>query len=164
MRLRTRLEAFAWRIWAGERGSSIVEFALVLPIAMVVFTGLLQFGVCINKSLELQNSTSLAGQYLSLSRQPTGTAWNPCSVTVSAFQSVSPYLNMSNVTFSFVFTTPTGTVGSYPNTTTCSGGVTEMVQGATAQVAVLYPCSLAIYGMNLMPGCHIRAQVTEVIQ
>jgi Flp pilus assembly protein TadG len=161
MSLRSRITTIAAQIRADERGGSLVEMAVVLPIAMVVLTGLLQFGVYINQCLELQNGTSLAAQNLAISR---GVTTDPCNLTVSSFQAVSPFLNSSNATFSFVFTTPTGTVGNYPNTTSCTGGVADMTQGGTAQVTVNYPCSLAIFGKNFAPVCSIQAQVTEVIQ
>jgi Flp pilus assembly protein TadG len=149
---------------AGESGVALVELALMIPMALVVFTGLLQVGVYVNNTLELQNATSLAGEYLSVSRQPAGTAWDPCAVTLSAFKQVAPFLNASNVTFTFAFQ-PKGAASATTYTgTSCTAGASLVSQQGTAQVSTSYPCSLAIYGKHLIPGCTLSAQVTEVIQ
>jgi hypothetical protein len=39
-----------------------------------------------------------------------------------------------------------------------------MVQGTAAQVIVTYPCSLLVYGKNIIPGCTLKTQTTEEIQ
>lgn len=163
MRLRKATRRYTMRMAGGERGSAMVELALVLPIAMVVFTGMLQFGVYINNSLELQNATSLAAQYLSVNRGTTAAA-DPCNLTASAFGNVSPYLNSSKVSFSFTFQPQSATSGTIYTGTTCTGAASLLTQGGTAQVSTTYPCSLAIYGINLAPTCNLHAQVTEVIQ
>lgn len=163
MSARAGMRRFGRRISAGERGSALVELAVMVPVAMVMLTGLLQFGLYINNSLELQNATSLAAQYLSVNRGTTAAA-DPCSLTAAAFKNVSPYLNSNNVTFSFAFQ-PQGAASATNYTgTTCTGAASLITQGGTATVQAKYPCSLAIYGQNLAPSCSLQAQVTEVIQ
>ena len=143
---------------------ALVELALMIPMALVVFTGLLQVGLYENNTLELQNATSLAAEYLSVSRQPAGTSWDPCALTVSAFRQVAPFLNTGNVTFTFAFQ-PKGAASATTYTgTSCPTDNTVVTQQGTAQLQATYPCSLAVYGMNLAPGCTLYAQVTEVIQ
>jgi len=138
--------------------------AVALPVALLVFTALLQFGVYMNNSLELENAASLAGEYLSVNRG-TAAAADPCNLTVAAFESVAPQLvPASALNFSFVFTTASGSSAAYTNKTTCTAGASYLTQGATAQITVTYPCSLALFGVNLAPGCKIAGQVTEVIQ
>jgi hypothetical protein len=39
-----------------------------------------------------------------------------------------------------------------------------LTQGTAAEVKVTYPCSLAIWGLNLLPGCTITAQLYEITQ
>jgi Flp pilus assembly protein TadG len=163
MRESAWMRRFGRRISAGERGSALVEMAVMVPVAMVMLTGLLQFGLYINNSLELQNATSLAAQYLSVNRGTTAAA-DPCSLTVTAFKSVSPYLNSSNVTFSFSFQPQSATSATAYTGTSCTGAASLFTQGATATVNTKYPCSLAIYGQNIAPSCSLQAQVTEVIQ
>lgn len=164
MSLRAGMRRSGRRVPAGESGVALVELALMLPMALVVFTGLLQVGLYENNSLELQNATSLAAENLSVSRQPAGTSWDPCALTVSAFKQVAPFLNTSNVTFTFVFQNKTATSTTSFTGTSCPADDTVVTQQGTAQVTATYPCSLAIYGKNLAPGCTLQAQVTEVIQ
>jgi Flp pilus assembly protein TadG len=163
MRARAGLRQLRRRMVAGERGGTIVELAVVLPVALFVFTGMLQFGLVINKRLELMNATSLAAQYLSVNRG-TAAAADPCNLTVTAFKQVSPFLISSNVSFSFAFQPVGATSATNYSGTTCTGGASVFTQGGTAQVSTTYPCSLAVYGVNLGPSCSLHAQVTEVIQ
>lgn len=140
---------------ARERGAALVEVAFVFPITLIVLTALLQFAVYINNSLELENATSLAGQYLALNRG----AANPCALTVSAFEGVESGLIPASLNFSFTLNG-----ASFPNTTTCTAGSAQLTQGSNATVNVTYPCAIAIFNVNLTPTCTLAAQVTEVIQ
>jgi Flp pilus assembly protein TadG len=157
------MRRFGRRISSGERGAALVEMAVMVPIAMVMLTGLLQFGLYINNSLELQNATSLAAQYLSVNRGTTAAA-DPCNLTVTAFKQVSPFLNSSNVTFAFAFQPQGATSATNFTGTSCTGAASLLTQAGTVTVQAKYPCSLAIYGQNIAPSCSLQAQVTEVIQ
>jgi Flp pilus assembly protein TadG len=154
---------------AGQRGAQLYEFAVTLPAILLVFTGLLSFGVYLNKSIELTNSTSLAGQYLAISRLPAPATSDPCAVFVSAFQNVSPYLLPASLTYTFYFdsrtTTPyTQTFTAATSCPTAGTALTGMVQGGSVTTTVTYPCSIGVFGLNLAPGCILRSQVTEIIQ
>jgi Flp pilus assembly protein TadG len=140
-----------------DSGAQIVEMALVMPVTLIVLTGLLSFGTYINNNLELTNATSLAGQYLAESRSITT---NPCSDTYTNIQQVAPTLVPASMSFSLVLS---GAPAPYTGTT-CSSAAAYMTQGATAQLTVTYPCSLAIYGANLAPGCVLTSQITEIVQ
>jgi Flp pilus assembly protein TadG len=154
-------EASQFLFPASQKGAQLYEFAVTLPIALLVFTGLLSFGVYLNKSIELTNSTSLAGQYLSISRSVTT---DPCATFASALQNVSPYLQSSSLSYSFTFSSTTPVFsGSYTGTT-CTAGAAGMLQGGSATIQVSYPCSIGIFGLNLAPGCTLISQVTEIIQ
>jgi Flp pilus assembly protein TadG len=135
-----------------------------MPIALIVLTGLLSFGVYLNKSLELTNATSLAGQYLAVSRGSTAANTDPCAVFVSAFQNVAPFLQASSLSYSFAFTSVSPAFTGNYSGTSCTAAVAGMQQGASATINVTYPCSLGIYGIDLAPGCQLQSQVTEIIQ
>lgn len=151
------------RIGAGERGLALIEVAFAMPIALLLLTGILQFSLYLNNSLILENSTSLAAQYLSLNR---GTS-DPCSLAMTAFENSTPTLNPANLAFSF---TLNGT--SYPNlsghftagASECTAGSAQLTQGKTATMKVTYSCNWGIFGSNLVPGCPLVAQITEVVQ
>jgi hypothetical protein len=160
---------FAFVCPTGQRGAQLYEFAVTLPAVLLVFTGLLSFGVYLNKSIELTNSTSLAGQYLAISRLPAPATSDPCAVFVSAFQNVSPYLLPGSLSYTFYFNSRTTTpyTQTFTAATSCSAAgtaLTGMVQGGSVTATVTYPCSLGVFGLNLAPGCILKSQVTEIIQ
>ena len=137
----------------------MVELAFAIPMALVALTGFLSFVVFINNNLELANATSIAGQYLALSRSTTAAA-DPCNLLVNAFGQVSPALSQAKT-----FTIKFGGNPSNPYTgVNCTAASAYMTQSATAQITVTYPCNLSIYGKNLAPSCVLTSQVTEIIQ
>ncbi|MGB0125823.1 MAG: TadE/TadG family type IV pilus assembly protein [Silvibacterium sp.] len=143
----------------------MVEFALILPVLLLVITGVLSFGFTLNQYMELTNATAVGAQLVGVSR---GNTANPCALATSAIQSAAPYLTPASLKLSFTFTPPTGsssmTPTSYLTTNSCSGGAPLMLQGASFQVVATYPCNLAVYGANLIPTCNLHAQITEMIQ
>ena len=71
-----RANARCVRERAGERGQSLFEFALVLPILMLILLGMIMFGIALNNFLELTNGATAGAQALSISR---GQTVDPCS-------------------------------------------------------------------------------------
>jgi len=156
---RRRLSVLLDRTQSDGGGANLVEMGLMIPLALVMLTGFMAVAVYLNNQLELENATGIAGEYLSLNRG-TALAADPCNLFVTAFNQVSPTL----------FQTPTYAIkfsGNPSNPYTgvnCTAASTYMTQSATALITVTYPCSLAIYGVNLVPGCTLTYQVTEIIQ
>jgi Flp pilus assembly protein TadG len=139
----------------GEDGQAIIEFAVTLPILLLLVTGILTFGLALNNYVMLNNATDTGARALAISR---GQSTDPCATTVSAIYNAAPILKQSNYTFAFTVN------GTRYTGTSCTGATTNMVQGGQAQVTVSYPCSLAVFGVNYAPGCSLQAQTTELIQ
>jgi Flp pilus assembly protein TadG len=62
------------RLWSSERGTAVVEFALIAPILFLLVFGIIEFGRVLNAYNDL---TQLAGQgarAAAVSRNPDGTA------------------------------------------------------------------------------------------
>ena len=152
-RIRARLRA------RSEDGQSLLEFALCAPILLIVVTGISTFGFTLNNYLVMTNAVNTSAQLLAIMRSsPTYT--DPCAAAVTAFQNAAPILKSASLKYSFVLN---GT--SYAsNTTSCTAGVSNLVQGQSAQMTVTYPCNLAVYGANLLPGCTLKVQTTEIVQ
>jgi Flp pilus assembly protein TadG len=147
----------------GEEGGALVEMAIVLPVLMLIVTGIFAFGITLNNYVQLTNATSVGARLLAISRLNT---LDPCGDTVAAIRHAAPSLTPSLLQFSFVLNTT-----AYPsNTTSCSssstttGAAANLIQGDPVTVTVTYPCSLGVYGKNLVPGCALSAQVTELEQ
>jgi Flp pilus assembly protein TadG len=144
-----------------EDGGALIEMALVFPMLMLIMTAIFAFGIGLNNYLEMTNAVSIAGRQMAISR---GQTTDPCAQAVTTIESAAPQLKPANLTFSFVLNgTPySGTSCSSSNTTTGAAG--NLVQGASAQVTITYPCNLAVYGKNYAPTCSLVAQTTELVQ
>jgi Flp pilus assembly protein TadG len=144
-----------------EQGQAMVETALVLPILLLVLTGILAMGLAFNNYLILTEASNVGARALAISR---GSTTDPCATASSAVIAAAPLLVSTNLTFTFVLngTSYSGTSCSSGSTTT--GAAANLVQGSNALVTVTYPCSLAVYGANYAPSCVLQAQITELIQ
>jgi Flp pilus assembly protein TadG len=138
-----------------ETGGSLVEFSLCLPVLLMLVTGMMSFGIAINNYMTLSNAVEVGARQLAISR---GQVTDPCSTISSTISSASPLLKSASLGYTF---TINGT--AYPGTT-CTAGAAQLVQGTAAQIQVTYPCTLSFYGKNLLPGCTLQAQTTELVQ
>jgi Flp pilus assembly protein TadG len=152
-----------WRLFGREEdeGSSLIEFALTLPVLLLVVTGTMTFGIAMNNYLSLTQATGVGARAIAIGR---GQTLDPCSTGSSAFITSAPTLNSSKLTFSYVFNgvAYSGTTCSSSSTTTGAAG--NLVQGQPAVMTVTYPCSLIAYNKNFVPVCNLQAQLTEVVQ
>jgi Flp pilus assembly protein TadG len=138
-----------------EHGGAMVEFAFTVPVLLLVVTGVYTFGMTINSYMMLINADDVGARQLAVSRGQTG---DPCATVAATVYASAPTLNKSNLTFTFVLngTTYTGT--------TCTAGAANLVQSSSAEVQLTYPCSLRVYGTNLVPNCSMKATTTELVQ
>lgn len=147
-------------IGSHEGGQSLIEFALVVPILMLIVMGIFTFGFTFNHKLMLTDAVAVGGRSLAISRGATA---DPCKDTANVVYGVAPLLTHSQMTFTFVLSGtsfPFG-MGVAP---TCAAGAADLTQGGTAQVTATYPCQLSIYGVNYAPSCLLTSQTSEVIQ
>ena len=160
--IRFRAERALARLRGGdEEGSSLIEFAVCLPVLLLILTGTFAFGIALNNYLMLTNATTLGAQQLAISR---GQTTDPCSTASNAIIAASPLLKPANLTYAYVINgvAYSGTTCSSSSTTTGAAG--NLLQGATVKVTVTYPCNLAVYGANIVPNCNLKAQLSEMVQ
>ncbi len=136
----------------GRRGGTLIEFTLVMPILLLVMTGMASFGFALHNDLVLTNAVNLGTQLLAFSR---GQTTDPCATAYAAITGAAPSLS-SGLSVTYVIN------GTTYSTNTCSAGATNMVQGASAQITASYPCNLAVLGEAF--ACKLQTQVTEFIQ
>ena len=146
---------------SNDKGQSLVEFALCLPILLLVVTGICTFGIFLNNYMMLTNAVSIGARTLAVNRGMTS---DPCATTAAAVYAAAPTLTKSSFTFAFVLNgvAYTGTTCSSSSPTTGAAG--NLVQNTPAQVTITYPCSLAVYGANYVPNCVLKSQITELVQ
>ena len=144
-----------------ETGQALLEFALCLPVLLLVVTGIFIFGIFLNHYLILTNAVTLAAQQLAVSR---GQTTDPCQVVSSTVTATSPILDAANLSYNIVINGVTYTTASCSSGSTSTGAAANLVQGTAAKVTVSYPCSLSVYSANYAPNCLLKAQITEFIQ
>ena len=142
-----------------EHGQTMVEFALALPVLLLILVGTVMFGVALSNYATLTFATNAAAQQLSFSRGPSG---DPCNLTATTLQKAAPGLNSSNLKYTIVLNgvTAANNVAS----PTCSGDQSDLVVSETASVTVTYPCNLQILTYNPAPSCLLTAQTSVIIQ
>jgi Flp pilus assembly protein TadG len=148
-------------------GGSLVEFALTMPVLLMLVTGIYTFGVAFNNYMELTDAVSVGARLLAISRQQTT---DPCAAAATAIQNAAPYLSSAQLKYTFVLNG--NSFGAYAGTgnascssaSTSTGAAADLVQQGTAEVLVTYPCSLTVYGVNYAPGCLLTAETTEMVQ
>ena len=134
-------------------GNALIEFTFIMPVLLLVATGMVAFGVALHNDLMLTNAVNTGAQLLAFSRGQTS---DPCATAASAISSAAPTL-ATGISLSFVIN------GTTYSSSSCPSGTTNMVQGATAQVTGTYPCVLAVSGQSFS-RCSLTSQISEVIQ
>lgn len=136
----------------GDEGQALVELALVLPIMMMLLTGIFLFSVAMYSKIALQTATDQGVQTLATCQNICST--NPCDAATTAIQT-STVLKSSNIGITFL-NGPPGT-GTAISGGTCSA----LPPGTVVTVQTTYPCSLTIY--NFVHSCQLTASESEAV-
>lgn len=94
-----------------QRGAAAVEFALVVPLLLVLLFGVMQFGWLMNSYLMVNQATSSGSRLFSTQRGYD----NPCTAAFTAVTSAAPGLNTASISMSC-------SVNGAAACSTCSGG------------------------------------------
>lgn len=100
-----------------EDGAAAVEFALVLPVLIMLILGILEFGLAYNAQITVTNAAREGARTMVIQNSP--------SAAKTAVETVSSALNPA-ITDSEI-------------TITVSNGTTTCTSGSTATVAIQYP-------------------------
>ena len=142
-------------------GQSLVEFALIVPLFLIIVTGIFTFGIAFNNWEMMTEATSVGGRAVAISR---GQTLDPCQTAAQAIEAAAPSLNPASLTFSFSFNGIAASGASCSSSSSTTGPAGNLVQGSTAQVNVTYPCSLKVFRTNYASSCLLHAQTTELVQ
>jgi Flp pilus assembly protein TadG len=146
----------------GEQGQSMVEFALILPMMLLITTGIFVFGIAMNNYLQLTNAVSIGARAVANSAQMSsgGTAADPCAVGAAAIAAAAPGLNAANLSTSFVFNGNPAVSGP-----SCASSATELSPGTSVTVTAQYPLNLSVFGQKYSASnAVLQASSTELAQ
>ena len=135
-----------------EAGQALVEFAWALPLLMLVMVAILKFGIFFYNYITLSNAVGTGARVLAVSRGAGAGPPTACTMATTALTSAAQNLTTSQITTSITFPSP--------DTSTCS----SLQTGDSAVVQATYPCSLVIFGNNVIPGCTLSSQTTIRIE
>lgn len=122
-----------------ERGVSLVEFALIAPVLMLILVGILDFGRAINAYVTVGNAAREGTHYISV--HPTAA---PSAIETAIRQRVVP-LDPSRVTVTATYDDGS-TFRPWPASPTPNGTRTPV------RVTVSYPWSAATFIGQFFPG------------
>jgi Flp pilus assembly protein TadG len=153
-----------------ERGGSLVEFALVLPMMMVLITGMYSFGLALSSYMVLTNAVSAGARAFAISPAvtvnvaggKTAQISDPCDYAVQMAKVASPTIPAGAVTYTITYTfVATGKSTTYTYPTTCNNLATTV--GDNVQVQGVYNYNLLLYGFK--PGSvKLQARSAELVQ
>ena len=145
----------SWLDVARERtGAAAVEFALVVPVFLMILMGMIQFGITINNYIELTNAVRVGGRQFAISRSNT-TPWSTARTAVTSAA--------MNLTAGSIAITLKVNGAACTSDATCQTALGAAAGGA-ASVSATYPCDLTIMGINYFPSCSLASQNTEFIE
>ncbi len=137
-----------------EEGQALFEFAVCLPVLMLIVTGMYTFGITLHNYLELTDAVAVGARLLAVER---GQTTDPCKDATTAIANAAPLLASGSLTYSFSLN------GNGYSGTSCTAGAANLVQGQAAEVTATYPCNLTWYG-SFLPSCTLTAEATELVQ
>jgi Flp pilus assembly protein TadG len=146
----------------GEHGQSLVEFSLLLPVLLLLTTGIFVFGLAMNNYMQLTNAVSMGARTVAIN---AGITTDPCATASSAIIAAAPGLSASSLSFSYSFngTPTTGTSCSSASTTTGYAG--DLTSGSNVTVTASYPMNLSVYGKVFnLSNAVLTASSTELVQ
>jgi Flp pilus assembly protein TadG len=153
--LRGHLRGHLKSVFQAESGSVLVEFSILAPMLVVMWVGVLQFGLILQNKATLQDAVHQGAQTMSAGRTIQAIYTDTIDQVEAAAGSLA-----ANMTVTLSVCNASGASCS-PCSTNCA---TLMHSGDAAQVSATYPCVLAYSLFNLGSSCTISATEETLIQ
>lgn len=136
-----------------ESGQAMVEMALVLPLLLLILTGIISFGIILEQYQVLTITTSDGARAFALSRNQTSPALaasDPCAYAATIAEAAASTLNVSKITYTMYFTPPGGSMSTFSNVTASAGcagtTLTTADINGTVQMVASYPVTPLVFG------------------
>ena len=104
----------------GERGQAVVEFALILPVFIILVAGIIKFGIALNFWLDMQKISNQGARWAVVNQYPlsNGTmctdSVKPCPQTLQTVLANQRLAKGENTTPCIDFPAPTGNLNGTP--------------------------------------------------
>ena len=135
-----------------EDGQGLVEFALVLPILLMIATGITSFGIVFYRYITLTDAVRAGARTLSLGRGLTDACTPAVTETVNSAIDVNLQPNQVKIIVN-------------NNAGSCNGADgTDWIQGNQATVSASIPYSLNIFGVINIKSGTLTASATDAIE
>ena len=142
------------RLLRDRSAVAAAEFALILPVLMLIFFGILRFGIALNANLALTDGVRAGARQFAIGRASTTVFTD----TMARFRAATGALDAGTVT---VALSVNGARCS--NDATCKQALATAA-GQPATMAAGYPCNLTVLGYDFAPGCTLSSQTTERVE
>lgn len=126
---------------ADERGQTMVEFVIVVPVLLMLLFGVIQFGIVYNNYLTITDATRIGARKAAVSR----TAADPVALTKAAVKAAASDLDQSKLD---------------PRLSVTSTG---WVHGGDVTVRACYPYAVNLLGFVVASG-DVCSATTERIE
>jgi Flp pilus assembly protein TadG len=144
-----------------EDGQALVEFAIALPVLLLLVTGIIQFGLVFNSYITLTDAVRSGAQTLAIGRGLS----DPCdpAVTQTVNSASAIGLTASEVTPSFSTSSDFCGTGTYTYNTSGNTSGNE-AQGDQATVTATQPFTLSLFSWLVPWTVHLTASASDAIE
>lgn len=143
-----------------EDGQALVEFAIVVPLLLMLVTGIIQFGLVFNKYITLTDAARNGAQTLAIGRGLS----NPCDPAVlqTINSGSATQVTSTQVTPSFSSGSDKCGTGTYLYNTSGNTSGAE-IAGDQATVTVTQTFNLGVFGVPFIP-ITLSASASDAVQ
>lgn len=134
------------RIRKAQEGQAMVEFALVIPLLLLLIFGIIQFGILFNNYLTLTDAVRAGARQASVSR----TLPTPVATTTARVQGSAAGLDKNKLEILVTAFNP-------------ADGSATWAQGGDVTVEAKYPYHINLFGFVVMSG-KIQSKTTERLE
>jgi Flp pilus assembly protein TadG len=143
-----------------------VEFALLVPVLLLLLIGFFVFGLALNQYIMLWNGVGSGAMQFAVS---SGASSTPATTTVAAIVDAAPTLTPADITITLTVGDNSACFSGTASSSTAAGDTACSTQlaanaGNPAVVLATYPCSLTVMEYDFLADCKWSAQVTELVQ
>jgi Flp pilus assembly protein TadG len=124
----------------------MVEFAMILPLLLILVTGIIQFGFAFNKYITLTDAARSGARTLAIGRGLS----NPCDPTVLQMTKFASSIGLTSAQVTPSFSSPSDSCGTGAYVYNTSGNTgANLVQGDTATVTATQPYTFSVFGITI---------------